>query len=210
MIENSSGLVLRVRPLTETSLIIHWLTPDRGRIATVAKGARRPKSPFHGRLDLFYCAAFSFVRSRSSELHNLREVNLTETNDFLRENLVNLQQTSYAAALIEQTTETETPLTGMYELFADFLSFLKAHPNAPTATPAFELKLLNLLGLRPNLRDSRLLAGTKLLMGNMTDREWGTLQRLKFSSAQEKEINQFLHGFLIYQFGRLPAGRKTT
>jgi len=41
MTESAIGLVLRVRPLTETSLIIHWLTPALGRIATVAKGARR-------------------------------------------------------------------------------------------------------------------------------------------------------------------------
>src|SRR5207302_4043038 len=78
MIESATGLILRTRPLTETSLIIHWLTPDLGRIATVAKGARRPKSPFRGKLDLFYLADFSFSRSRRSELHNLREVNLRE------------------------------------------------------------------------------------------------------------------------------------
>ena len=39
MIESATGLILRTRRLTETSLIIHWLTPDLGRIATVAKGA---------------------------------------------------------------------------------------------------------------------------------------------------------------------------
>ena len=39
--ERSTGLILRTRALTETSLIVHWLTPDLGRLATVAKGARR-------------------------------------------------------------------------------------------------------------------------------------------------------------------------
>ncbi|HXA44461.1 MAG TPA: recombination protein O N-terminal domain-containing protein, partial [Candidatus Angelobacter sp.] len=58
MIKNATGIILRTRPLTETSLIVHWLTPDLGRLATVAKGARRPKSPFAGRLDLFYVADF--------------------------------------------------------------------------------------------------------------------------------------------------------
>ena len=80
MDERSIGVILRVRPLTETSLIVHWLTPDLGRVATVAKGARRPKSPFRGKLDLFYEADFSFQRSRRSELHNLREVVLRETH----------------------------------------------------------------------------------------------------------------------------------
>ena len=50
--ESSHGIILRTRPLTETSLIVHWLTPELGRLATVAKGARRPKSPFAGKLDM--------------------------------------------------------------------------------------------------------------------------------------------------------------
>ena len=34
MIETTRGIILRTRPLTETSLIVHWLTPDLGRLAT--------------------------------------------------------------------------------------------------------------------------------------------------------------------------------
>src|SRR5436190_11721104 len=108
MEERTHGLILRTHPLTETSTIVNWLTPDLGRVSTVAKGARRPKSPFRGKLDLFYFAEFSFGRSAKSELHNLREVVLRETHSALRENLGWLQQASYCAALIEQTTETET------------------------------------------------------------------------------------------------------
>src|SRR5216683_912002 len=105
MDERTTGLILRTRPLTETSLIIHWLTPDFGRLATVAKGARRPKSPFAGKLDLFYLADFSFQRSRRSELHNLREVSLRELHAALRQDLGRLQQACYATALVEQSTE---------------------------------------------------------------------------------------------------------
>ena len=74
---SASGLILRVRPLTETSLITHWLTPELGRVATVAKGARRPKSPFRGKLDLFYEADFSFTRSRRSEYTTSRSLSTT-------------------------------------------------------------------------------------------------------------------------------------
>ena len=79
MNERTTGLILRLFPLTETSLVVHWLSPDMGRIGTVAKGARRPKSAFQGKLDLFHVAEFSFQRSRRSDLHTLREVALTET-----------------------------------------------------------------------------------------------------------------------------------
>src|SRR6266403_1912558 len=107
MIETTTGLITRTRPLTETSLIVHWLTPDLGRVATVAKGARRPKSPFVGKLDLFYAADFSFTRSRTSELHNLREVKLQGTHGAIREDISKLQQAAYAAAYVAPATETE-------------------------------------------------------------------------------------------------------
>src|SRR4030095_8920962 len=102
MIESATGLVLRTRLLTETSLIVNWLTPSLGRIATVAKGARRPKSPFRGKLDLFSAPDFISSRSRRSDLHNLREVGLRDTHFRLRQDLSYLRQASYAAALIEQ------------------------------------------------------------------------------------------------------------
>src|SRR6516225_8802932 len=76
MIERATGLVLRARPLTETSLIVNWLTSNLGRLATVAKGARGPKSPFRGKLDLFYLADFTFTRGRTTDLHKLREVSV--------------------------------------------------------------------------------------------------------------------------------------
>jgi DNA repair protein RecO (recombination protein O) len=154
MEERTHGLILRTHPLTETSTIVNWLTPDLGRIATVAKGARRPKSPFRGKLDLFYEGDFSFARSAKSELHALREVVLTETHAALRTNLGWIQQASYFSALVHQTTETETPLPHVYDLV-----------------------------------------------------KWSMIGRLKISEAQERELRQFLHGFMIYHLEKIPRSR---
>ena len=131
MTESATGIILRRLSLTETSLIVNWLTPNFGRIASVAKGARRPKSPFSGKLDLFYEADFSFNRSRRSELHNLREVRLRQTNGALRNDIIKLHQAAYGAAFIVQTTEVETPLPGVYDLFQKFLECLCAQKASP-------------------------------------------------------------------------------
>src|SRR5437899_5981086 len=141
MIESASGLILRTRRLTETSLIVHWLTPNLGRLATVAKGALRPKSPFRGKLDLFYVADFSFARSRRSELHTLREVSIRETHPAIRRELGRVQQAAYVAALIEQVTESETPLAEIFELVQRFLNVLAETTPPSHLLFAFELKL---------------------------------------------------------------------
>ena len=206
--ESTSGLILRTRPLTETSLIIHWLTPELGRLATVAKGARRPKSPFAGKLDLFYAADFSFSRSRRSELHNLREVKLLETHGAIREDLAKLQQAAYAANFIEQATETETPLPEIFKLTRDFLKSLCAQKPSAQNIFALELKLLHELGLAPELAATRLTPGTKKIVQAL----WETspdAARLKLSGAQTDELRQWLHGYLIFHLGRLPRGRET-
>jgi DNA repair protein RecO (recombination protein O) len=207
MIETATGLVLRTRRLTETSLIIHWLTPNLGRLATVAKGALRPKSPFRGKVDLFYLADFSFVRSRRSELHNLREVSIRETHPAIRRELGRVQHASYAAALVEQVTESETPLPEIFELAQKFFHALTETSAQPHLVFAFELKLLAELGLDPDLIKGHLTAGARLIVKMLKEEDWSAISNLKTSSAQTVELSQFLHGFLIYHLGKIPAGR---
>lgn len=207
MVETATGLVLRTRPLTETSLIVHWLTKDLGRLTTVAKGARRPHSPFRGKLDLFYLADFSFNRSRRSELHTLCEVSLLDTHKLLREELAYLQQAAYCAALLEQTTETETPLPGLFELLEGLLSHFPSQPAQPRTVFAFELKLLSELGLDPDLESGSLNQDTKQLIQGLKEGSWPELTRLKATQSQVRELTKFLTGFLIFHLGKIPKGR---
>ncbi len=207
MIESATGLILRTRPLTETSLIVNWLTPDFGRISTVAKGARRPKSTFAGKLDLFYAADFSFQRSRRSDLHTLREVKLQETHLALRHELGYLQQAAYCSTLVEQTTETETPLPAVYDLLRTLLAHLPKQTPQPQTLFAFEIKLLHELGLAPDLAQSQLTPGTRRIVAVLSFGDWPAVARLKLSEAQVRELRHFLHGFLICHLGRIPKGR---
>jgi len=209
MDQRTTGLILRTRPLTETSLIVHWLTLDLGRIATVAKGARRPKSPFRGKLDLFYQADFSFVRSRRSELHLLREVSLRETHPRIRQELACLQQAAYCAALLEHATEMDTPLPGFFELLAGLLKYVPEEPPQPLTVFAFETKLLNESGLRPDFQDAKLTAGTRRFLETSLAANWPALTRLKPTERQIGEMRQFLEGFLIFHLGKIPKGRDT-
>src|SRR5688500_13863294 len=124
MEEKASGVILRVRPFTETSLTVNWLTAELGRISTVAKGARRSKSPYTGKLDLYYECDFTFQRSRRSELHTLRDVALRNTNAELRREITNLGLAGYAGTLVELATETETTVPEVFQLFIEYLNAL--------------------------------------------------------------------------------------
>jgi hypothetical protein len=70
-----------------------------------------------------------------------------------------------------------------------------------------ELKMLRELGLKPNLLETNLAAGTKKIAGILAQKDWAAGLRLKLTAAQKIELHQFLHGFLIFHLGRLPKGR---
>ncbi len=207
MIQSTSGVILRTRPLTETSLVVRWLTAECGRLSTVAKGARRPGSPFAGKLDLFYEADLSFVRSRRSDLHTLREAQLGIIHSKLREDLARLTLAAHAVQLIELSTEEDTPVPELYQLLTSLLSHLDRHPARPRLVFAFELKLLRELGLFPGLDRTSLSPAAAALAVDLAHQDWGSIEHLNPTAAPVKQLNAFLHGFLIHHLGRVPKGR---
>jgi DNA repair protein RecO (recombination protein O) len=207
MEERTSGIILRTRPLTETSLVVHWLTPDLGRLSTVAKGARRPKSPFLGKLDLFYAADFSFARSRRSDLHNLREVIVRDSHAALRKDIARLNEASYFVILIEKGTEPEAPIPELHELMLHALAHLTTNAPAPATVFVFELKILCVLGYEPVL-DS-LPAAIRGPASSATYDSFansvGELSRLK--PEENAALNRFLQRSIGSALEKVPAQR---
>ncbi len=208
MDERASGIILRTRLLTETSLIVHWVTPELGRLATVAKGARRPKSPFRGKLDLFFSGEFSFARSRRSDLHTLREVELRADRPMFRRDLSILERACYGTAFLEQVTEAETPIPELFTLFEGFIDELERRPTVPDLVLAFEVKMLGELGLAPDLSDARLSEGARQVAHRLAKSPWAELDPLRLSAAQFRELQRFLHAFLGQNLDRVPRGRE--
>lgn len=207
MLERSHGIVLRLRPLSESSVIVHWLAADAGRIATVARGARRPKSPFLGKLDLFVAAELSFVRSNRSTLHTLGEVVVTRRHDGLARDLRSLAMASYAVHAVELATETDTPIPEIHALFEAFLHHVESHPPAARSVLAFEVKLLACLGLEPDPAETSLPPAARDLLAMLLDVDWLDLPGLDPDPVAARLMKPFLHGFIIHHLGRLPRGR---
>jgi DNA repair protein RecO (recombination protein O) len=205
--EDAEGIVLRVRPATETSLVVTWLTAQAGRVATLAKGARRPRSPFGGKLDLCFRAEFSFRRSLRSDLHLLREVRLVDTHRRLRADLDCLRQAAAAVALVEMATESETPLPEIFSLMCAFLARLAPAPPPVLLRLAFEARLLGELGLGPGSAPTRLSPGAQALLEEIVGGDWDRLDRLQPAHAHQAELDRFLGGWMAEHLGRVPARR---
>jgi len=145
--ETSNAIFLRKRKLSDTSLVVTWYTESLGRIDTAAKGARRQKSAFSGKLDLFFESEIQIARSRKSSLHTLTEAVLRNPFAGIRENYLRTQTASYFVELIELATEPEHPMPELFHLLQRAFGFLHAQDASLRAVQHFEAELARLSGV---------------------------------------------------------------
>jgi DNA repair protein RecO (recombination protein O) len=145
--ESTTGILLRKRKLSDTSLIVSWCTSSLGCVQTVAKGARRAKSPFAGKLDLFFEAEIQIARSKRSNLHTLREVVLTNPFGGIRESYLRMQAAAYFVELIELCTESDHHDAELFALLRRAFGFLSANEPTLRAIEHFETELARLAGV---------------------------------------------------------------
>jgi len=142
------GILLRKRKLSDTSLIVSWCTNSLGIIQTVARGARRPRSPFRGQLDLFFEAELSIAKSRKSNLHTLREVVVVNAFAGIRTDHRRTQAASYFVELIEVCTEIEHHEPEIFHLLERAFGYLDQYDADQRAILHFETELARITGVQ--------------------------------------------------------------
>jgi len=146
-VETTAAILLRKRKLSDTSLIVSWCTESLGCIQTAAKGARRAKSPFAGKLDLFFEGEIQIARSRKSNLHALTEVTLKNPFSGIRKNLRRTQAASYFVELIELCTESDHHEPELFSLLRRAFGYLDANDPDLRAVLHFETELARIAGV---------------------------------------------------------------
>ncbi|MFT3989792.1 MAG: DNA repair protein RecO [Luteolibacter sp.] len=160
-VESTLGIIVRLTRLTETSLIVHWITGDHGLLKTVARGARKPGNAFYGKLDLFFSGEISLLPAKRGDLHILKEVAIRDWREGLRKNYTTTLLASYCCQLMESALEPEHPDAEMHDLLRRALDHLESAGASRKAFLHFEKELARLLGVIPRqgsaeaaLRDS--------------------------------------------------------
>lgn len=151
--EKTTATLIRTSLLTETSLIVHWCSSEHGLFKTVAKGARRPRSSFAGKLDLFFEAELVFAPSRVSDLHTLREIEVLSPRPGIRRTWLATMAAAHFVRWIEIVAERETPIPDLADLLVRALNFLNEKPPTTKAVRHFEKQLAQLTGVFGEARD---------------------------------------------------------
>jgi DNA repair protein RecO (recombination protein O) len=127
---------------------VHWCSREHGFIRTVAKGARRPASGFAGKLDLFYTADLLWLPAKKSDLHTLKEVEVTDFRLGVQSSWLRVLCASYFVKLLESVAEADTPVESLYDLLRRALDYLTSHDPTRKAVLHFERELAHDLGVQ--------------------------------------------------------------
>ena len=148
----TEGIVIRSLRYGEADRILHLYTPDRGRVSVIAKGVRRARSRFGGRLEPYFRLNLVLYEGRS-DLLTVTSAETVAAHPRLREDAGALDGAARACEAVARVFDDGDPHAGVYHLLANQLALLDREPaRAGRANAlAFRVKLLLAAGFAPQL-----------------------------------------------------------
>ena len=161
---NEDAILLRTVDFSETSMVVTFFTRDHGKIACLAKGARRLKNPFDTALDYMNLCRILYYSKSGDALSLVTEAKLIER--FSVQSLVGAYAGFHVIDLLDSLTENGNPQPELFDLTKNTLKdIVVLEPQCRSATLGavpealsrcllhFELQLLALVGLAPSLAE---------------------------------------------------------
>jgi DNA repair protein RecO (recombination protein O) len=152
----TEAVVLRSIRYGEADRILHLYTPHHGRVGAIAKGVRRARSRFGGRLEPFFRLRIELHEGRG-ELLTVTGAHTVDAHARLRADARALDAAARACDAVSRLFETSEPHPGVFNLLCRQLALLDERASgagegdARASALAFRLKLLHAAGLAPEL-----------------------------------------------------------
>ncbi len=150
-VDEELALVLRAVAFGEADRVVVLLCRTQGKVAALAKGARRSQKRFAGGLGLMSLGRATYVERPGAELARLERFEATAMWPGVLADLGKIAHVAYAAELLDLLAPAHQQDTPLFDLALGFLSALDAGEATAERLRVFELQLLDRLGLRPEL-----------------------------------------------------------
>ena len=148
-LRQDQGIVLRGYPFGEADKVVVLLSPNHGKVRAVAKGVRKTKSRFGGRLEPFTHVDVLLYEGRN--LDTITQVSVVEAYSHIR---LDLDRVLAGGTMIEAIDAVAQEGAGSHRQFLLLqrgLRALEAGPVHPDLVAAFLLKLAAIIGVAPSL-----------------------------------------------------------
>ena len=208
----TEAIVLRSIRYGEADRILHLYTPHRGRIAAIAKGARRARSRFGARLEPFLRVRL-VLREGRGELYSVTGADTVAAHAGVRDHAATLDAAARACDAVSRLFETDDPHPEVFTLLANELALLDDSPvhGTPANGLAFRLKLLLAAGILPQLAACAACGEQEHLRG-FSAAAGGVV--CSSCEAASFPLDEESYGFLVEALGRplaeAPSGSERT
>lgn len=163
----TTGFSIQRNPYSETSQVVHFLTPDLGRVALMVKGGFRPKNSFQGAIDLMETSSLVISRRTNRSMQLLRSRRLLNHYSFVRNDLKLFSYASLIAELVRKSVQDNQVVDGLFPLVLNTMDALNQGNHDPQKILfVFQGVFLRLLGFEPVL-DSCVLCHKKPKPGSL-------------------------------------------
>jgi DNA repair protein RecO (recombination protein O) len=147
----TSAIVIKTLDYGESDRIITLYTSDFGKIKGIAKGAKKSKRRFSNALELFTLSTLIFFDKRESGLVRIEGCDIVDTFPTIREDIRKIAFGCYFAELVDEMTAEREGNPDLFTMLRAFLSLLSDGEAEAQTLRIFEVRLLSLLGYRPEL-----------------------------------------------------------
>ncbi len=147
----TSAIVIKTLDYGESDRILTFYTADFGKIKGIAKGAKRSRRRFSNALELFTFSRLIFFDKRESGLVRIEGCDIVDTFPAIREDVRKIAFGCYLAELVDAMTAEREPNSHLFSMVRTFLSLLSEGQAEAQILRVFEIRLLSLLGYRPEL-----------------------------------------------------------
>lgn len=146
-----NAIVLKHQDYGEADRILTIYTRERGKLRVIAKGVRKVHSRKGGHLEPFTHVSLQLAEGRNWPLVSQAEAQ--HIYDGLKKDLETLGYASYAVELVERFTFEEEENAPIFNLLKNTLTRLNRGDPASLVIRYYEIRLLDLLGFRPELNN---------------------------------------------------------
>jgi DNA repair protein RecO (recombination protein O) len=167
--EGELGVVLKTTPLRESDLLVVLYTRTHGRVAAVARGARKSQRRFSGALQLLVLAHYQLGRRPHGDLWGLDNAEIVREWNQLASDVFAVAHASYIAELVGALLPPEQPEPYALDLIVALWDSLAEGGPSPGALRFIELALFDLAGHRPALDGCAACGATDLEVGAVFD-----------------------------------------
>jgi DNA repair protein RecO (recombination protein O) len=196
----TEAVVLRSLRYGEADRILHLYTPMRGRVGAIAKGVRRTRSRFGGRLEPFSHVDLQLHEGRS-DLLTVTGADTIHAHARLRDHAAALDNAGRACDAVSRLFETGDAHPEVFHLLCNELRLLEGDAAMATLGNqlAFRLKLLVAAGFGPQLSACASCGEREHLFG-FSGAAGGVV--CEACEASAFALDEDAHGFMVEALGR--------